>query len=151
MELLENLKKWFKLEYEVIYFYNIYGEGQISTGSMATVIGIFENQFTNKKPLTVVRPGTQTRRFTHISDTIKICFNAWKANKCAHYSISHKKSYSIKDVANMFKTKIKYLPPRSGERYASALTNMSNNNKVIKKYGKINLKDYISSFIKNIK
>ena len=148
LELLENLKKWFKLEYEVIYFYNIYGEGQISTGSMATVIGIFEHQFTNKKPLTVVRPGTQTRRFTHISDTIKICFNAWKANKCAHYSISHKKSYSIKDVANMFKTKIKYLPPRSGERYASALTNMSNNNKVIKKYGKINLKDYISSFIK---
>ena len=148
LELLENLKKWFKLEYEVIYFYNIYGEGQISTGSMATVIGIFEHQFTNKKPLTVVRPGTQTRRFTHISDTIKICFNAWKANKCAHYSISHKKSYSIKDVANMFKTKIKYLPQRSGERYASALTNMSNNNKVIKKYGKINLKDYISSFIK---
>ena len=148
LELLENLKKWFKLEYEVIYFYNIYGEGQISTGSMATVIGIFEQQFTNKKPLTVVRPGTQTRRFTHISDTIKICFNAWKANKCAHYSISHKKSYSIKDVANMFKTKIKYLPQRSGERYASALTNMSNNNKVIKKYGKINLKDYISSFIK---
>jgi len=148
LELLENLKKWFKLEYEVIYFYNIYGEGQISTGSMATVIGIFEHQFTNKKPLTVVRPGTQTRRFTHISDTIKICFNAWKVNKCAHYSISHKKSYSIKDVANMFKTKIKYLPQRSGERYASALTNMSNNNKVIKKYGKINLKDYISSFIK---
>jgi len=148
LELLENLKKWFKLEYEVIYFYNIYGEGQISTGSMATVIGIFEHQFTNKKPLTVVRPGTQTRRFTHISDTIKICFNAWKANKCAHYSISHKKSYSIKDVANMFKTKIKYLPQRSGERYASALTNMSHNNKVIKKYGKINLKDYISSFIK---
>ena len=151
LELLENLKKWFKLKYEVIYFYNIYGEGQISTGSMATVIGIFENQFINKKPLTVVRPGTQTRRFTHITDTIKICFDAWKANKCAHYSISHKKSYSIKDVANMFKTKIKYLPARSGERYASALTNMSHNNKVIKKYGKINLKDYISSFIKNIK
>ena len=151
LELLENLKKWFKLKYEVIYFYNVYGEGQISIGPMATVIGIFENQFTNKKPLTVVRPGTQTRRFTHITDTVKTCFNAWKANKCAHYSISHKKSYSIKDVANMFKTKIKYLPARSGERYASALTNMSHNNKVIRKYGKINLKDYISSFIKNIK
>ena len=48
----------------------------------------------------------------------------------------------------MFKTKVKYLPQRLGERYASALTNMSLNRKVIKKFGKISLKDYISSFIK---
>ena len=118
---------------------------------MATVIGIFENQYKKNKPLTVVKPGTQTRRFTHISDTIKVCYKAWKNKKCAHYSISHKKSYSIKDVAKMFKHKIKYLPKRLGERYASALTNMSYNNKVIKYYGKINLKDYITSFIKNEK
>ena len=51
----------------------------------------------------------------------------------------------------MFNSKIRYLPARLGERYASALTNMSYNNKVIKYYGKINLKDYISSFIKNQK
>ena len=51
----------------------------------------------------------------------------------------------------MFNTKIKFLPPRKGERYASALTNFSHNNKVIKYYGKINLKDYITSFIKNKK
>ena len=48
----------------------------------------------------------------------------------------------------MFKSKIKFLPQRPGERYASALTNMSFKNKVIKHYGKINLKDYITSFIK---
>ena len=66
LELLENFKKWFNLKYEIIYFYNVYGKRQIETGRMATVIGIFENQFKNNKPLTVVRPGTQTRRFTHI-------------------------------------------------------------------------------------
>ena len=99
--------------------------------------------------MTVVRPGSQTRRFTHIIDTTNVCYYAWKANKCAHYSISHKKAYSINQVARMFKRKIKYLPPRLGERYASHLTNMSLNNKVIKKYGKISLKDYISSFIKS--
>ena len=121
---------------------------QIEKGFMATVIGIFQNQYKKKLPLTVVRPGTQSRRFTHISDTINVCIKAWKSNKCLHHSISHKKSYSIKDVAKMFKTKISYLPPRLGERYASALTNLSYNNKVIKYYGKINLKDYISSFIK---
>jgi len=149
LELLENLKKWFNFKYEVIYFYNVYGPGHIKIVNMATVIGIFENQYANNKPLTVVRPGSQSRRFTHIDDTIKICYKAWKANKCRHYSISHKKNYTIKEVADMFKTRIKYLPPRLGERFASSLTNMSLNNRVIKKYGKISLKNYVYSIIKN--
>lgn len=151
LELLENLKNWFKFKYEIIYFYNVYGDKQIDEGKMATVIGIFQRQFLRNQPLSVVKPGTQTRRFTHISDTIKVCYIAWKSNKCAHYSISHKKSYSIQAVAKMFKTNITYLPRRPGERYASALTNLSYKNKVIKYYGKINLKDYISLFIRNKK
>ena len=148
LEFLENLKKWFNFKYEIIYFYNVYGSGQIKKGSMATVIGIFEDQYINKKPLTVVNPGNQTRRFTHIDDTINVCYEAWKKNKCAHYSISYFKSYSILEVAKMFKYKIKMLKPREGERYASALTKFSLNNRIIRKYGKIDLKDYISSFIK---
>ena len=150
LELLENFKKWFNLKYEIIYFYNVYGKRQIGTGRMATVIGIFENQFKNNKPLTVVKPGTQTRRFTHISDTIDVCYLAWKLNKCIHYSISHKKSYSIIDVAKMFRRKIIYLPPRKGERFTSSLSNLSLNNKVVKKFGKKSLKDYVASFIKDV-
>ena len=69
-------------------------------------------------------------------------------NKCKHYSISHKKSYKINDVAKMFSAKSDTSKIAIGERYASALTNISINNKVIKKFGKISLKDYISSFIK---
>ncbi len=148
LELLENLKKWFKLKFEIIYFYNVYGSNQIETGDMATVIGVFQNQYRNNKHLTIVKPGTQTRRFTHISDTVNICYKAWKLNKCKHYSISHQKSYSIVNVAKMFNSKVKFLPKRPGERYASALTNMSFKNKVIKHFGKIDLKDYITSFIK---
>ena len=148
LELLENLKKWFKFKYEVIYFYNVYGPRQITTGSMATVIGIFENCYIKNKPLTVVRPGTQTRRFTHIDDTVKTCYEAWKKNKCRHYSISNMQSYSILQVAKMFDLKIRYLPKRLGERYASALSNVSFNNKVHKRYGKIKLKEYIKSFKK---
>jgi len=78
LELLENLKKWFNFKYEVVYFYNVYGPKQICSGNMATVIGIFEDQFRKKKPLTVVKPGTQSRRFTHIKDTVEACFYAWK-------------------------------------------------------------------------
>ena len=94
LELLQNLKKWFNLKYDVIYFYNVYGPRQIKTGEMATVIGIFENCYKKKKPLTVVRPGTQTRRFTYIQDTIEVCYEAWKKNKQLHYSISNKREYS---------------------------------------------------------
>ena len=126
----------------------MYGPGQITSGAMATVIGVFEKSYKDKKSLPVVKPGTQTRRFTHINDTVDVCYEAWQKNKCAYYSISHKKSYSIKDVAKMFKTKIIYLKRRPGERYASALTKISLNNKVFRRFGKINLKDYISSFIK---
>tara|TARA_B100000575_G_scaffold186542_1_gene150240 strand:- start:121 stop:1014 length:894 start_codon:yes stop_codon:yes gene_type:complete len=148
LEILENLRKWFNFKFEVIYFYNVYGPGQIEQGDMATVVGIFEHQYKRNKPLSIVKPGTQTRRFTHIDDTVKTCIEAWKKNKCLHYSISHKKSYSIIELAKMFKTKITYLKPRLGERYASALTKISNNRKIINKYGKIDLKDYVTSFIK---
>jgi len=151
LELLENLRKWFNFKFEVIYFYNVYGQGQIKEGDMATVVGIFEDQYKKNKALTIVKPGTQTRRFTHINDTIKTCIEAWKKNKCAHYSISNKKSYSIIDLAKMFKTKIIYLKPRLGERYASALTKIANNRKITNIYGKIDLKDYITSFIKGKK
>ena len=147
LELLENFKKWFKFKFEIIYFYNVYGPNQIYSGSMATVIGIFEHQYKNNKPLTVVKPGTQTRRFTHVSDTVKVCYNAWKKNKCRHYSVSNKKSYSIIQVAKMFKKKIVFLPKRPGERYASALTDMNLSNKVIKLFGTVNLKKYIENLI----
>ena len=146
LELLENLKKWFKMKYEIIYFYNVYGPKQISIGNMATVIGIFENAYKNKKPLPVVRPGTQSRKFTHISDTVKVCYDAWKKNKCRHYSISSKKDYSILEVAKLFGSKIKLLPTRDGERYASALSNMNLSNKVYKNFGRISLKTYIEKF-----
>ena len=149
LELLENLKKWFNFKFEIVYFYNVYGPGQIKTGSMSTVIGIFEDQFKKKIPLTVVRPGSQSRRFTHIDDTIEACYYAWKKNECKHYSISNRKSYTIIEVAKLFNTKIKLLPSRKGERYASALTSMNLSNKVHKMFGKINLKDYISNIVKN--
>jgi|TARA_X000000950_G_scaffold54009_1_gene64475 UDP-glucose 4-epimerase len=149
LELLENLKKWYNFKFEVIYFYNVYGPKQISKGKMSTVIGIFEEAYKNKKPLPIVKPGSQTRRFTHIDDTVKVCYLAWKKNLSRHYSISSKKSYSINEVAKMFKSKVRYLKKRPGERYASALTNMNLSNKVYKYFGKINLTDYINDFINN--
>ena len=151
LELLENLKKWFNFKYEIIYFYNVYGPRQIKSGEMATVIGIFEDQFKKKMPLTVVKPGITTRRFTHVYDTVKFVMRLGKKINVPITVCLTKKVYSINEVAKMFNSSIIMVKPRSGERYASALTNMSLNNKVIRRYGKINLKDYITSFIKDKK
>ena len=150
LELLENLKMWFNFKYEVIFFYNVYGPGQITKGKMATVIGIFEDCYSRNLPLPVVRPGSQSRRFTHITDTVKVCYTAWKINKSRFYSISNKESFTILEVAKMFGKKIKFLPARKGERYASALTTLSLSNKIYRAYGKINLRDYVKNFVKNI-
>ena len=149
LELLENLRKWFNFKFEIIYFYNVYGPNQVSSGSMATVIGIFEKQYSRNEPLTVVKPGTQSRRFTHIDDTVKACFYAWKQNKNKHYSISSKKSYTIMQVAKMFKSQVDFLPARQGERFASALTNMNLSNKVYKLFGTKKLRDYIKNITKS--
>ena len=116
---------------------------------MATVVGIFEEHFKKGKKLPVVKPGTQARRFTHIFDTVKACIFAWSKNKCKHYSIASKKSYSIVELARMFKSKIRYLPARKGERFASALTKMNLNNKIVRLTAKIKLGDYIKNFLIN--
>ena len=149
LELLENLKNWFNFRYEVVYFYNVYGKKQICKGDMATVVGIFEDHFKSGKKLPVVKPGTQARRFTHVVDTVKACIYAWRQNKCKHYSIASKQSFSIIELAKLFKSKMRYLPKREGERFGSALTKMNLNNKIIRLSAEIRLKDYVSNFLIN--
>ncbi len=145
IELIKNYNKWFGLKYEFVYFYNVYGPGQIMNSPMSAVIGIFEQQFKKGKPLTIVRPGTQRRDFTHIDDIVKGCYLAWKKGKQNHYMLGTKKTYSIIDIAKMFKSKIKYLPSRPGERFGSTIPN--NNAKEILGYV---AKKEIKNYIKNI-
>ena len=118
---------------------------------MATVIGIFEYQYLKKRPLTVVRPGNQSRKFTHIDDTVNGCYLAWKKNLNRHYSLSNNKSYSIRDVAKMFKSKIILVKRKMGERFKSSDVNKANNIKIYKIPCKISLKIYIKNFLKNCK
>jgi UDP-glucose 4-epimerase len=148
LKLIVNLNKWFGLKYKIIYFYNVYGPRQITNSSMAAVIGIFEYCLKKKKPMPVVYPGTQKRRFTHISDTVKACYFVWMKKKGLHYSIANHKSYSIIEIARMFSSKIKLISPRKGERKDSKLPNKFLNYKIIKLKGKIDVKDYIKQLKK---
>lgn len=147
MNLIVNLNKWFGLKYEIIYFFNVYGPRQIKKSAMSAVIGIFENQYLDNKNLTVVSPGTQTRRFTHVLDTVKACYYAWKKNKNSHYSISSDKFYSVKQIANFFSDKIKFLKPRPGERFESKVIKSIRGLKINNLKSNIDIKDYIADFL----
>ena len=143
LQLLNQLNKWFGLSYEALYFYNVYGPGHVREGAMATVIGIFERQYKEKKPLTVVRPGTQSRKFTHINDTVKGCYYAWKINKNRHYSLSNMRSYTIKGVAKFFSNNIEMIPAKLGERKKSSVVKKIGNIKIYPFSCKLNLNSYI--------
>jgi len=146
IEFIENFNKWYGLKYEILYFYNVYGPGQIKNSEMAAVIGIFETQYLQKKKLTVVRPGTQKRDFTHVRDIVNGCYLAFLKGKNDHYLLGTKKTFTVLEIAKMFKSKIKMLPARPGER----LSSFYNTNISFTKLGykpTINIKDYIKDFI----
>tara|TARA_Y100000992_G_scaffold298834_1_gene264653 strand:+ start:415 stop:1299 length:885 start_codon:yes stop_codon:yes gene_type:complete len=147
IELIKNYNRWFGLKYELVYFYNVYGDGQILNSPMSAVIGIFEELYKKNKPLTIVKPGTQRRDFTHISDIINGCYLAWKKGNQNEYMLGTKKTYSIIEIAKMFKTKIRFISERPGERFGSTIPN-NNAFKILGYRSKINIKSYISNFIK---
>ena len=147
IELIKNYSKWFGLKYELLFFYNVYGPGQILNTPMSAVIGIFETQFKKKKPLTIVKPGTQKRDFTHIEDIINGCYLAFIKGRQSEYMLCSKKQYTILEIAKMFKTKIKFLPSRKGERFGASIPN----NNALTHLGykpKISINTYISNYIK---
>jgi UDP-glucose 4-epimerase len=148
IELIKNYSKWFGLKYELLYFYNVYGPGQILNTPMSAVIGIFETLFKKKKPLTIVKPGTQKRDFTHIDDIINGCYLAFTKGRQSEYMLCSKKQYSILEIAKMFKTKIKFLPSRRGERFSSIKTNNNALNHLGYKPN-VNIHVYINNYIKN--
>ena len=146
IELIKNYSKWFGLKYELLFFYNVYGSGQIDKGKMATIIGIFETQYRNKKPLTIVKPGSQKRDFTHIDDIIDGCYLAMIKGKNTEYMLSSGKKYSILQIAKMFNVKHKFIPSRPGDRADSTILN-NNAKKILSFKAKKNIKTYIKEFI----
>ena len=148
IELIKNFNKWFGLKYEIVFFYNVYGPGQIKNSIMSAVIGIFENLYEQNKALTVVKPGTQKRDFTHIDDIVRGCYLAWIKGNQSEYMLGTKKQYRVIDIAKMFKRPIKLIPSRRGERFKSSITN-NNAYKQLKYKAKIDVKDYIEDFLNN--
>lgn len=150
-ELVKNYGTWYKLNYSIVYFYNVYGPreraGQF-TGAYGTVIGTFKQNYLHNKALEVRRPGTQTRAFTHVIDTVAGIILAGQKGKNDEYGICAKETHSILGVAKMFGPKIKMSPQTKTSRTSEAV-----DSKKIKTLGwkqKYTLKKYIED-IKNSK
>ena len=146
IELIKNYSKWFGLKYELLFFYNVYGQGQIRMGKMATIIGIFEDQYRNKKTLTIVKPGSQKRDFTHIDDIVEGCYLAMQKGKKSEYMFCSGKKYSIIQIAKMFDAKYKFIPKRIGDR-SDTITLNNNAKKILGFNAKKDIRTYIKDFI----
>lgn len=151
LNLLINLKKWYGLNYSVVYFYNVYGVRQIKNHSMSAVIGIFEAMYLKNKKLPVVNPGTQKRNFTHINDTIKCVLKVYKNKRSLHYAVFNDKFYSILNVAKMFTKNIEFIKSRQGERFQSKIVSNFRGIKINHFKAKTSLPQYIKDFKKALK
>tara|TARA_Y100000590_G_C15721985_1_gene1013820 strand:- start:52 stop:957 length:906 start_codon:yes stop_codon:yes gene_type:complete len=146
IELIKNFNKWFNLNFTIVYFFNVYGPSQIKKHYMSAVMGIFEDQYEKNHDLTVVKPGTQKRDFTHVNDIINGTILAAIKGGKKEYQLGSGKYYRIIDVAKMFKRKIKLVKERPGERF-SALSNYNLAKKELGYTPKYNLEEYIKKFI----
>jgi UDP-glucose 4-epimerase len=146
VELIKNYNNWFNLDYEICYFFNVYGPRQIYEGEYSTVIAIFERQFLNNQKLTVVRPGTQSRDFTHVNDIVTGLIKASEANLNHEWHLRSGINYSIIEVAEFFTKNWIFINERKGERFTSEEFK-SDTNKILGWMPKHTLKNWINNII----
>ena len=118
VELLKNYKNWYGLNFEICYFFNVYGPRQIYDGNYATVVAIFEKQFKEKRKLTVVKPGTQSRDFTHVFDIVSGVISTIDKNMNYEWHLRSDKNISIIELAEKF-GEWDFIDERRGERFTS--------------------------------
>ena len=146
--LIKNYGKWFNLKYAICYFYNVFGEGEIQSGSHATLIGTFMRQYREEfQPLSVVSPGTQTRIFTHIDDIVAGIIKVGKEGEGDNYHLSGESEHSVIEIAEMFGCEYEMVPERPGERGESAHMHSRAKEELKWKPQKL-LADYIASKVK---
>lgn len=147
VEYIKNYSDWFDLKYEICYFFNVYGPKQISTGPYATVIGIFEEQFKSGIPLTVVKPGTQSRDFTHVQDICEGLLLVMRKDMNHEWHLRSGRNVTIIELAEIFNHPYILVEERKGERFTSEEF-YSDTNKILNWLPKKNLKDWIHSRIR---
>ena len=121
-ELIKNYGKWFGLNYSICYFYNNYGPYQDTCGDgWETVVSIFEKQKKENKPLSIVKPGTQRRNFTHVKDTVSGLIAASLVEENGEYQLSSEENFNMFELAELFNHEYILIPERPGDRFESLI------------------------------
>ena len=140
-------KKHFGVDVSICRFYNVYGPHQLTEGEYCTVVGIFENQYENKEPLTITGDGFQRRDFTHIDDIVDGLILTSENETCwDEIELGRGENFSINELADMFNTDIKYIDERPGEA-RETLCNTLIAKRLIGYEPTRNIKDYIKEVI----
>lgn len=121
VDLVKNFGKWYGMKYAITYFYNVYGKYEISNGKYATLIGLFADRYRKGLPLTVVKPGTQIRNFTHVDDIVSGLIRVGTDGQGDGYGIGSDESFSVLEIAEMFGSEIQMIPERPGNRMFAEL------------------------------
>lgn len=145
-ELVVNYGAWFDVPYVITYFYNVYGEREISEGKYATLIAIFIRKYLKGEKLSVVSPGSQKRNFTYIEDVIDGIVLAGENGYGDEYGIGHSRSYSIFEIAEMFNSEIEILPERKGNRMSADV--ITSKTEELGWSAKTSVRDYIEKIVK---
>lgn len=117
-ELCKLYSNVYDLSTAICRFYNVYGPHQLEEGDYSTVIGIFEKQYREGKPLTITADGKQRRDFTYIDDIVDGLVKCSEHNfKAEFFELGRGVNYSINEIANMFGEDYprEYIPARKGE------------------------------------
>jgi len=145
-EFVESYSSWFGLKYAITYFYNVYGNKEISNGKYATLIALFKEKYRKGEPLTVVSPGSQKRNFTHIDDVIEALILIGHNSIGNNFGIGSKESFSVLEIAKMFESEIEMVPERAGNRMTADL--MTSKTEALGWKANRSIKDYIKQIIK---
>ena len=130
-------------------FYNVYGPHQIEDGTYATLLGIFQKQYREGNPLTIVGNGKQRRDFTHIDDIVNgVIKSSEQPFRGEIFELGSGVNYSINEIADMFGKDYpkEYIEQRPGE-YDVTLCDYTIANKVLRWKPTRNVEDYIQGFV----
>jgi len=114
-ELVKNYGAWYSVPHAIVYFYNVYGPRELS-GKYGTVVEIFRQSFLKGEPFKVNSPGTQTRTYTHVDDTVDALLLVGERGEGDEYGIASSDTYSTKEVAELFGGDIVMMPARATSR-----------------------------------
>lgn len=151
IDLVKAFSKWYGLKYSICYFYNVFGSGHNSSPvkGYEGVISIFEDQYKNNQPLTVVGMGDQQRMFTYVDDIVDGLIRSWHYTENEEFELGNPKLYKIIDIAKMFTDNIVYVEARKGDRDNSVITEPNRTLELLGWTLTMNIEEWIENFKNN--